>query len=120
MTGGSANLLAGPHLEPPLRYRGPAPFLAKEAGIHRNATPIYELPRQRIVKHFVAAMPLRTSSLRSLGAYANVFAIESFMDELAALRGASPLQFRLMHLLDARAGAVLQAAADAAAWSGER
>ena len=120
MTGGSANLLAGPHLEPPLRYRGPAPFLAKEAGIHRNATPIYELPRQRIVKHFVAAMPLRTSSLRSLGAYANVFAIESFMDELAALRGASPLKFRLMHLLDARAGAVLQAAADAAAWSGER
>ena len=118
MTGGSPNLLAGPHLDPPLSYRGPAPFLVKEAGIHRNATPIYELPRQRIVKHFVAAMPLRTSSLRSLGAYANVFAIESFMDELAALRGVSPLQFRLMHLGDTRAREVLQAAADVAGWSG--
>lgn len=118
MTGGSPNLLAGPHLDPPLSYRGPAPFLVKEAGIHRNATPIYELPRQRIVKHFVAAMPLRTSSLRSLGAYANVFAIESFMDELAALRGVSPLQFRLMHLGDSRAREVLQTAADAAGWSG--
>ena len=29
-------------------------------------------------------MPLRTSALRSLGAFANVFAIESLLDELAA------------------------------------
>jgi nicotinate dehydrogenase subunit B len=117
-TQGAPQLLAGPHLDPPLRYPAPGPFLEREAGIHRNATPIYDLPRQRIVKHFVAAMPLRTSSLRSLGAYANVFAIESFMDELAALARASPLEFRLRHLGDPRARAVLEAAAQAAAWSG--
>ena len=63
-------------------------------------------------------MPLRTSSLRSLGAYANVFAIESFMDELAARSGRSPLDFRLAHLGDPRAREVLVAAADAAGWDG--
>ena len=118
MSDGSPNLLAGEHLDPPIARRGPAPFLAKEAGIHRNATPIYELPHSRVVKHFVAAMPLRTSSLRSLGAYANVFAIESFMDELAARSGRSPLEFRLAHLGDPRAREVLAAAADAAGWDG--
>lgn len=118
MADGSPNLLAGEHLEPPLERRGPTPFLAVEAGIHRNATPIYELPRQRVVKHFVRAMPLRTSSLRSLGAYANVFAIESFMDELAELHSRSPLEFRLAHLRDKRAREVLEAAAQEAAWDG--
>ena len=118
MAGGSANLLAGSHLDPPLPSRPPAPFLLSEAGIHRNATPIYETGRRRIVKHFVAAMPLRTSSLRSLGAYANVFAIESFMDELAAIRGVSPLELRLEHLGDPRARDVLAAAVEAAHWSG--
>ena len=43
-------------------------------------------PRQRIVNHFITDMPLRVSALRTLGAYANVFAIESFMDELALAR----------------------------------
>jgi len=118
MVDGSPNLLAGEHLDPPLGRRGPTPFLAKEAGIHRNATPIYEFPRSRVVKHFVAAMPLRTSSLRSLGAYANVFAIESFMDELARGSGRSPLDFRLAHLRDSRAREVLEAAVDAAGWGG--
>jgi len=42
--------------------------------------------------------PVRTSALRSLGAYANVFAIESFMDELAAAAGIDPVAFRLAHI----------------------
>jgi CO/xanthine dehydrogenase Mo-binding subunit len=46
-----------------------------------------------------------------------VFAIESFMDELAAERGEDPLAFRLRHLRDARARAVLEAAAKRAGWS---
>jgi CO/xanthine dehydrogenase Mo-binding subunit len=118
MPGSPPRLLAGGDLDPPHRLGEPEPFLAHEAGIHRNATPAYSLPRRRIVKHFVESMPLRTSSLRSLGAYLNVFAIEAFMDELAAACGASPLEFRLRHLDDPRARAVLQAAADAAGWSG--
>ena len=52
----------------------------------------------------------RTSSLRSLGAFANVFAIESFVDELASAIGADPVDFRLRHLDDRRARAVIEAA----------
>ena len=52
-------------------------------GGDRNAIPLYDLPRQRIVNHLIKEMPLRVSALRTLGAYANVFAIEIFMDELA-------------------------------------
>ena len=72
---------------------------------------------RRIVKHFVAESPLRVSSMRSLGAYANVFAIESFMDELALAAGVDPVEFRLRHLDDARARAVIEAAAEKADWS---
>jgi nicotinate dehydrogenase subunit B len=118
MVAGTPNLLAGAHLDPPLRTAVPAPMLGREVGIHRNASPIYRIPAQRIVKHFVAASPLRTSSLRSLGAFANVFAIESFIDELAASAGVTPLEFRRRHLDDSRALAVLEAAAASAGWGG--
>jgi CO/xanthine dehydrogenase Mo-binding subunit len=64
----------------------------------------------------IKEMPLRISALRTLGAYANVFAIESFMDELAAAAGADPVAFRLAHLKDPRAKAVIEAAAKAADW----
>jgi CO/xanthine dehydrogenase Mo-binding subunit len=97
-------LLAEPRPAPPAQ-----PRLGAEMGIHRNAWPIYELPVPRVVKRFVAPGPLRTSSLRSLGAHANVFAIESFMDELAALTEQAPVAFRLAHLRDPRARAVLEA-----------
>jgi len=55
-------------------------------------------------------MPLRVSALRTLGAYMNIFAIESFMDELAAAARADPAEFRLRHLSDPRARAVIEAA----------
>jgi CO/xanthine dehydrogenase Mo-binding subunit len=87
-----------------------------ESGGHRNAEPIYAFGRKRVVRHFAPESPLRVSALRSLGAYANVFAIESFMDELALIAGIDPLAFRLRHLSDDRAKAVLQAAADKAGW----
>jgi len=83
----------------------------------RNAIPIYDFPNQRIVNHYVHEMPVRTSALRSLGAYANVFAIESFMDELAQAAGSDPIAFRQRHLKDPRARAVMDAAARRAEWS---
>jgi len=68
----------------------------------------------RIVKHFLPDSPLRVSALRGLGSYANVFALESFVDELARAAGVDPLAFRLRHLANERARAVLRAAADKA------
>ena len=105
--------------DPPMPRQPATPLLLPEAGIHRNLTPIYRVPSRRIVKHFVADSPLRTSSTRSLGAYANVFAIESTMDELAHAAGVDALAFRLSHLDDDRARDVLVAAADRAGWAGK-
>lgn len=86
------------------------------SGAHRNADPIYAFPRKRVVRHAVADSPLRVSALRSLGAYANIFAIESFLDELALAADEDPIAFRLRHLQDERARAVLQGAAAKVEW----
>ena len=83
---------------------------------YRNSDPIYDVGDSRIVRHFSQEMPLRVSSTRSLGAYANVFAIESFMDELAAKAKIDPVVFRLNHLKDQRAKDVLLAATRTAGW----
>jgi nicotinate dehydrogenase subunit B len=100
--GGEANnLLAAQHFATPLK--GKTGF----NGMHRNAEPYYTIPNQQVNAHFFKG-PLRTSALRSLGAYANVFAIESFMDELAEKAGKDPFTFRLMHLNDERAKAVIR------------
>ena len=82
--------------------------------------PLYDFPSQRVIEHFVPEMPVRVSALRSLGAFANVFAIESFMDELAAAAAVDPVEFRLRHLSDARGRAVIEAAARAAGWKSRR
>jgi nicotinate dehydrogenase subunit B len=69
-----------------------------------------------VIHHFVQDMPIRVSALRTLGAYANVFALESFMDELAAAAGVDPVAFRLAHLTDPRARTVIETAAKKAGW----
>ncbi len=112
----SSGLLAARHLEPPFAPQPGRAMGAYHAGAHRNADPLYALPRRRIVRHAVRDSPLRVSALRSLGAYANIFAIESLMDELAEAAGSDPLDFRLRHLRDERARAVLLAAADKVGW----
>src|SRR5262249_28180050 len=110
------NLLAARHLATP---RAPAPAAdvpQPSGGSDRNAIPLYDFPNVKVVKHYIADAPIRTSALRTLGGYANVFALESFVDELAALAGADPVEFRLRHLLDKRARAVIEAAAPRAGW----
>ena len=109
--------LAPRYFANPVRAPEPAPNLTANGGIHRNATPAYAFPETRIVKHLVHDMPLRVSALRTLGAYANVFAAESFMDELAFEAGADPLDYRRRHLEDARTRAVLDAAAERFGWT---
>jgi nicotinate dehydrogenase subunit B len=112
MPGGkSSALIAAQQLAVPFAPPRPRPMLAPQAGIHRNAVPLYDVPTPRIVKHLVGNAPLRTSSLRSLGAFTNVFAIESLMDELATATGLDPVAFRLAHLRDERARAVIEAGA---------
>jgi CO/xanthine dehydrogenase Mo-binding subunit len=92
------------------------PPLATGGGSDRNSVPIYDFPSWVVTNHRLLAMPLRTSSLRSLGAFANVFAIESFLNELAAERREDPVALRLRHLRDPRARAVLESAASRAGW----
>jgi len=110
------NLSAAWYMADP-KKPGPARQAAQPSGAgDRNAIPLYDLPRHRVTHHLITDNPIRTSALRTLGAYANVFAIESFMDELAAAAGADPVAFRLAHTKDPRARAVIEAVAKAADW----
>lgn len=114
--GRQSGLLAAWHLAEPWEKVQRLPIHAPHIGSHRNADPKYSFPSKRIVKHFVPDSPLRVSAMRGLGAYGNVFAIESFMDEIAHTAGVDPVEFRLRHLADERAKAVIRAAADKAGW----
>jgi CO/xanthine dehydrogenase Mo-binding subunit len=115
-----SNLLAGWHLADPVKPSPAANSPQPSGAADRNAVPLYEFPSQKIVLHYLPEMPIRTSALRTLGAYANVFALESFMDELAVQAGVDPVQFRLKHMKDARARAVIEAAAEKAGWKPNR
>jgi nicotinate dehydrogenase subunit B len=114
--GDDNNLLASWYLAEPSQPGPPTNIPQPAGGGDRNAVPSYEFPSQRVVNHLITGMPLRVSALRTLGAYANVFAIESFIDELAAAAGQDPVAFRLAHLTDPRARAVIETAAKKAGW----
>jgi nicotinate dehydrogenase subunit B len=94
------------------------PPLAIGGGTGRNAVPAYSVADLDVQAHRLLAAPLRTSALRGLGATVNVFAIESAMDELAGQAGVDPLEYRLRHLADERARAVLRTVAEQADWAG--
>jgi CO/xanthine dehydrogenase Mo-binding subunit len=113
---GGVNLLAAWHLDRPVPAARPGNPPLPAGGSHRNAIPLYEFPAQRVVNHLVREAPLRTSALRSLGAHANVLAIESFLDEIAVELGTDPIELRLRYLKDTRARAVIEAVASAAQW----
>jgi CO/xanthine dehydrogenase Mo-binding subunit len=115
--GEGVNLLAAWHMEPPFPVPPAKDVPQPTGGADRNAIPLYAFPSEEIVYNFIAEMPIRVSALRSLGAYANVFAIESFMDELAAAAAVDPIEFRLRHLQDARAREVIETAAKTARWT---
>ncbi|HTO06627.1 MAG TPA: molybdopterin cofactor-binding domain-containing protein [Myxococcota bacterium] len=112
----TSGLIAAWHREPPMTPPVPRPALAHHAGIHRNADPLYSFAQRRVVKHFLPGAPFRTSALRALGAYANVFALESFVDEVALAARVDPVEFRLRHLDDPRARDVIRAAAERLGW----
>ena len=106
-------LTAAAHLAKPFEIAPAVNPALPAGGADRNCIPIYDFADLLVVNNYVREMPLRSSSLRSLGAFGNVFAIESFMDECAAAVGADPAEFRLKHLTDARGRAVIEKAAEA-------
>jgi CO/xanthine dehydrogenase Mo-binding subunit len=91
---------------------------AAGGGATRNGQALYDLPRHTLVHHLLPRVPVRTSSLRGLGAFANVFAIESFMDELAETAGEDPVAYRLSLTSDPRAREVIETAAEMSGWIG--
>jgi nicotinate dehydrogenase subunit B len=117
-TGGEPRLLALTHLAG-ASPMSPAPDGPPTGamGSTRNAVPGYDIPDLEVTRHRLLAMPIRTSSLRSLGAFLNVFAIESFMDELAEAAGADPVDFRLTHQRDPRARRVIEEVARFSGWA---
>jgi nicotinate dehydrogenase subunit B len=114
--GGAGSMLAAQHMAQPFAPPPPRPIPLPEGGGDRNAIPIYKFPNAKVVHHFIPAMPLRISAMRALGAYHNVFSIESFMDELAVAAGADPVEFRLKHLEDPRGRDVIAKAAERFGW----
>jgi CO/xanthine dehydrogenase Mo-binding subunit len=110
------NLLAAWHMDPPHPVPPAKDMPLPAGGGDRNAVPLYDFPQHEVAYNFIAEMPIRVSALRTLGAHANVFAIESFLDEMAADVGIDPVEFRLRHMKDPRARAVIEAAAKAAGW----
>jgi nicotinate dehydrogenase subunit B len=115
--GEGVNLLAAWHMDPPFPPPPAKDVPQPTGGADRNAIPLYDFPAQAIGYNFIADMPLRVSALRSLGAFANIFAIESFVDELAAATNTDAIEFRLRHLQDARAREVIETVAKAAGWT---
>ncbi len=115
---GAPGLLAASHLATPAPLpQSTDPPLPTGGGTTRNAVPIYDVGPRRVTGHRRVDSPFRTSAMRALGAYLNVFAIESFMDELALEAGADPVDFRLAHLTDPRAAHVVSVAASSSGWS---
>jgi CO/xanthine dehydrogenase Mo-binding subunit len=111
-------MLAASHLEKPFeRLIAINAALAAGGGSERNGIPLYNFDSFETINNRVLSMPVRTSALRSLGGHCNVFAIESFLDEIAMELGVDPLEYRLRHLDDPRGRAVLEAAAKMAGWA---
>jgi CO/xanthine dehydrogenase Mo-binding subunit len=117
--GGTVNLVSAERLAEPLAKGRPSDVpLARGGGLERNATPLYAIPNQRISKRMLCDVPYRTSALRALGGFANIFALETLMDDIATEIGADPVALRLAHLEDARAAAVVSRVAEMAGWPG--
>ncbi|MZR13675.1 molybdopterin-dependent oxidoreductase [Maritimibacter sp. DP07] len=84
----------------------------------RNAISPYGIPNQAAALKLVDQPGLRTSAMRGLGTHLNVFAIESFIDELARRANEDPLDYRLSLLEgEERASAVLRRVAERSGWA---
>ena len=114
---GKAGSLVAARLKEKPFTPAPAKVVKSPEGMgDRNAIPLYVIAGLKVTHHFLPEMPVRVSALRSLGAYHNVFSIESFMDECAAAAGKDPVAFRMDHLGDVRGREVVRLAAEKFGW----
>ena len=114
-------------------YFRPAALISITAGLNRRGKVVawqhdninggtaaiaspYAWGHERARFHYCES-PLREGSYRAIGATANNFARECFLDELAAAAGRDPVVYRLEHLDDERMAAVLEAAASRCGWT---
>ena len=116
-SGQPGNLLSAAYLEKPFAMPKPVNGGGPNYAADRNAIALYDFPGHNVTTHFITEMPLRVSSTRGLGAYANIFAIESFIDELAHATGSDPVDYRLRFLKDERARDAIVKAAEKFGWS---
>jgi CO/xanthine dehydrogenase Mo-binding subunit len=84
--------------------------------ISQNGDPSYAAESIQVIAHWLKDAPLRPAPIRSPGKPANCFAVESFVDELAAAIGADPVEFRLRGLEDPRAIEVIKRTASLMKW----
>ena len=115
--GQAGNLLSARYLEKPFAIPKPVNGGAPNFSADRNAIALYDFPGQNVTTNFITDMPVRVSSTRGLGAYANVVAIESFIDELAFASGVDPVEYRLRFMKDPRARDSIVKAAEKFGWS---
>ncbi|HUS98438.1 MAG TPA: molybdopterin cofactor-binding domain-containing protein, partial [Hyphomicrobiaceae bacterium] len=119
--GGIAGLTAAELIDPPFPWESADDVpIARGGGADRNGIPLYKVPNLKVAKRIIKDLPIRTSALRGLGAIINVFTLEALMDECAKAAGADPIAYRLDHLDDERAKAVIEHVAQMAGWPGEQ
>lgn len=81
----------------------------------RTALPSYTYENMRLTAYDMPPI-VRASWLRGVSAMPNVFAHESYIDELAHEAGVDPVEFRLRHINDERAAELTRATAERANW----
>jgi CO/xanthine dehydrogenase Mo-binding subunit len=84
--------------------------------ISQNGDPPYSAESIQVIAHWLKDAPVRPAPIRSPGKPANCFAVESFIDELAAAAGVDPVEFRLRGLKDPRAIEVIKRTAAMMKW----
>jgi CO/xanthine dehydrogenase Mo-binding subunit len=102
---------------PPPPAKANDPVEANGGGGTRNGFPLYDFGARRVIHHLALETPVRTSSLRGLGALPNVYALECFMDELAERAGVDPVDYRLSLLSDVRARVLIENVAGRCGWA---
>jgi CO/xanthine dehydrogenase Mo-binding subunit len=84
--------------------------------VSQNGDPPYRANAVKVSAHWLGPAPLRPSNIRAPGKVANCFAVESFVDELAARARMDPLAFRLRDVSSPRGAEVMRRMAELIGW----